>query len=317
MAESLAMLPWYPGDFMRSTRGWSVTAKGVYRELLDAQWDIGGLPEDPEQLRALIGATATEWAQGWKRCEEKFVVCHDGSRRNTVLEHHRDRTLSLREGRSAGGKAAAAKRWEGHKSAKADASLSYSSAIADASLSGSKQLIAERCHPSPSPSPSPDPSPSPSRSEEARPDDWTEFEQIKIRYPERAGRDRWIYAQKAIGKRIEEGATWQQLREGAERYCRFMQASGKLGTEFVMAPDKFFSDPDLPWAQAWDLPKLPVKPGAPSLRTTPATEEEMAEAKRQAIADNAANAAERERKIADARARSSPQPLFAGAKREG
>jgi len=29
--ESLPMLPWFPANFLSATRGWSVTARGVYR----------------------------------------------------------------------------------------------------------------------------------------------------------------------------------------------------------------------------------------------------------------------------------------------
>jgi uncharacterized protein YdaU (DUF1376 family) len=92
---ALPMLPWFPGSFMSSTRGWSVTAKGVYRELLDAQWDLKTLPVDPEELRQLIGATPAEWALGWPKCEPKFPLVDDG-RRNARLENHRSESERLR-----------------------------------------------------------------------------------------------------------------------------------------------------------------------------------------------------------------------------
>lgn len=102
MSAGLAMMPWFPGDFMRSTRGWSVTAKGVYRELLDAQWDMGNLPGDIEELCALIGATAGEWSKGWGKCESKFPLCGDGVRRNERLESHRAKSADLTERRQKG-----------------------------------------------------------------------------------------------------------------------------------------------------------------------------------------------------------------------
>lgn len=97
------MMPWFPGDFMRSTRGWSVTAKGVYRELLDAQWDMGDLPADPEELRETIGATPAEWEIGWKKCESKFPVRRT-ARRNLRLEEHRIRSEEIASERSAAGR---------------------------------------------------------------------------------------------------------------------------------------------------------------------------------------------------------------------
>jgi uncharacterized protein YdaU (DUF1376 family) len=95
VSASLAMLPWFPGDFMRSTRGWSLTARGVYRELLDAQWDMGQLPASTEDLAALIGATAAEWQKGWSKCESKFPITEDGMRRNERLEFHRSKSEQL------------------------------------------------------------------------------------------------------------------------------------------------------------------------------------------------------------------------------
>lgn len=89
---SFALLPWYPSSFLSSTRGWSVTARGIYRELLDCQWDMGGLPSEGAELRQLIGATSTEW-KAWPLVEQKFPLCADGLRRNTKLEEHRQRSV--------------------------------------------------------------------------------------------------------------------------------------------------------------------------------------------------------------------------------
>lgn len=55
-------MPWYPRDFASATRTWPLVARGAFRELLDAQWDMGGsqaglLPADPEELRELARAT--------------------------------------------------------------------------------------------------------------------------------------------------------------------------------------------------------------------------------------------------------------------
>lgn len=115
MAESLAMMPWFPRDFLAATRGWSVTASGVYRALLDAQWDLGLLPNDPQTLKELIGATTREWNAGWTKCEAKFPVV-DGGRRNERLELHRAKALRLSEKRKAigskGGQASAQSRVE-------------------------------------------------------------------------------------------------------------------------------------------------------------------------------------------------------------
>jgi uncharacterized protein YdaU (DUF1376 family) len=83
--RSLPMLPWYPSSFMSSTRGWSVTARGVYRELLDVQWEMGALPSEAETLQRIIVATNAEW-KSWRLIEGKFPIGTDGLRRNPRLE---------------------------------------------------------------------------------------------------------------------------------------------------------------------------------------------------------------------------------------
>jgi uncharacterized protein YdaU (DUF1376 family) len=103
---SFALLPWFPANFMSSTRGWSVTARGIYRELLDCQWEIGGLPADPAALQRLVGATAAEW-KSWPGVEPKFPTCSDGLRRNPTLERHRAHSIE----RSMKAAASARERW--------------------------------------------------------------------------------------------------------------------------------------------------------------------------------------------------------------
>ena len=150
------MLPWFPGDFMTATRGWSVTARGVYRELLDAQWDMGALPSDPDELRGLINATPTEWGLGWKKCELKFPVGEDGQRRNGRLEMHRIKAEQLTALRSEVG------RRGGQASAQAKAKQRSSKGASKPSSKGEANSQAKVNHPSPSPSPSPSPEPKPS-----------------------------------------------------------------------------------------------------------------------------------------------------------
>jgi hypothetical protein len=154
----MSMLPWYPRDFASATRGWPLVARAVYRELLDAQWDLGSLQDDPKQLRELAHCTIGEWRLAWRYLEAKFPVFLNESdhksgkkfRRNPRLEQHRNRALELSEKRSR----AAKSRWEG-----------------DASAHASADAIAPvlHLHPSPSPSPSPSPKNAPSERREDAP----------------------------------------------------------------------------------------------------------------------------------------------------
>ena len=94
-APQMAKMPWYPRDFASATRGWPLVARGAYRELLDAQWDMGSLPEDSRELRLIVAATPKEWGVCWRLIESKVPVFPDGRRRNPRLEAHRVKAVEL------------------------------------------------------------------------------------------------------------------------------------------------------------------------------------------------------------------------------
>lgn len=108
--QSLPMLPWFPAAFMSSTRGWSVTARGIYRELLDAQWDLGGLPAAESELKLIIKATRSEWKKA-PIVLQKFPLCEDGLRRNPTLESIRLKSAARAEKHRRGAGKTNAKRW--------------------------------------------------------------------------------------------------------------------------------------------------------------------------------------------------------------
>lgn len=102
-----AKLPWFPRDFSSATRLWPLVARGAYRELLDLQWDVGGievgtLPEDAQQLRELVRASAAEWKVAWPYLEPKFPKVQGGGRRNARLEEHRIAAVREYESRRRG-----------------------------------------------------------------------------------------------------------------------------------------------------------------------------------------------------------------------
>ena len=107
----LPFLPWYPDRFLSTHRGWSVTTKGVFRELYDCEWEMLSLPADPEELQQLIGATKAEWKTSWPLIQPEFPVDTDGRRRNPVLEADRAKSLSLRDRNRDGAAKTNAKRW--------------------------------------------------------------------------------------------------------------------------------------------------------------------------------------------------------------
>lgn len=79
-----------------------------------------------------------------------------------------------------------------------------------------------------------------------------EFVRLREIYPDRAGDQNWRRALHACQARIAEGHSWADILDGAERYARFIEATGKLGTEYVKqaatfcGPDKAFLNPWIP-----------------------------------------------------------------------
>jgi len=108
--KSFPMMPWFPANFMSSTRGWPLTARGIYRELLDCQWEMGSIPADPSALQRLTGASASEWKL-WSIVQDKFPLCSDGVRRNPRLEKHRSESARLSKLHRLGADKTNAKRW--------------------------------------------------------------------------------------------------------------------------------------------------------------------------------------------------------------
>lgn len=84
------------------------------------------------------------------------------------------------------------------------------------------------------------------------PDD-PEFDRLREIYPDRAGDQSWRRALQACHARIAEGHTWQEILDGAARYARFIEATGKLGTEYVKQAATFCG-PDKPFLNPWIPP---------------------------------------------------------------
>lgn len=106
---------WYPRDFISSAAVamMSVTARGVYRALLDRQWEDGEIPTDPNLARRSIGAREDEWSEWIEFHDTCFPECPDGSRRNPVLAEQRDKSL----GQIETSRKASLSRWQESKSA--------------------------------------------------------------------------------------------------------------------------------------------------------------------------------------------------------
>lgn len=78
-------------------------------------------------------------------------------------------------------------------------------------------------------------------------------EQIRGHYPTGQYRDSaWLKASHFVARRLDEGVGAEQLVDAAARYCDQQRARGKIGTEFVLSPAKFYELTD--WRGPFPLP---------------------------------------------------------------
>jgi len=82
-------MPWFPSAFLGSTRGWPCCARLLYRELLEAQWTMGSLPDDEPELIRVANVGEDCFRRGWPYVKRKFRPGRDGRLRNARLEQHR------------------------------------------------------------------------------------------------------------------------------------------------------------------------------------------------------------------------------------
>jgi uncharacterized protein YdaU (DUF1376 family) len=129
--EPLPYYRWYWRDW-RGSRGvqkMTATERGIYRELLDEQWRVGHLVNDPEWLAEAAMCTEQELANAWQVLSKCFPPI-DGTEgqllANTRLESERTENDTLRAKRamagSLGGKANAKQML--HSSSRAEQSSS-------------------------------------------------------------------------------------------------------------------------------------------------------------------------------------------------
>lgn len=88
-----------------------------------------------------------------------------------------------------------------------------------------------------------------------------EFERIWQGRPRREGTDSKRKASQACNARRKEGYTWEQMSDGLLRYKAFVEAKGKLGTEFVMMASTFFG-PDRHFLEPWTFTPPPPPSGS-------------------------------------------------------
>lgn len=111
----LPYVPWYHGDFLRSTAGWTLLERAAYWMLLCSEWESGPLPNEPERLAAIAGVYPDEFIVLWQHIGHKFTKMADGRWVNERMELHRKkyrefRRLQIEGGRKGGKRSAAIRR---------------------------------------------------------------------------------------------------------------------------------------------------------------------------------------------------------------
>jgi uncharacterized protein YdaU (DUF1376 family) len=110
MSKSFPYTPWYHGDFLRSTVGWTLLEQAVYWRLLCAQWDSGPLPNDMTRLASIAGTDVATVTAVWPVVGKKFKRTAVGLINKRMADHRRD-YLEFRRRQSEGGKKGMASRW--------------------------------------------------------------------------------------------------------------------------------------------------------------------------------------------------------------
>lgn len=252
--NSLAMMPWFPRDFIAATRHLALAERGAYRELLDYQWEMGALPADPIRLARLLAITAAEFEPIWEAIRDKFESTTVGLL-NKRLEEHRKKAEEQRDKKVRGAAKTNAKRY-GERADIDTLCESHSDALTVSP-------------PSPSPSPSPsllknkekkgDTAAAPPRkprrvSRETEDPEW--LLDFKLVYPVRAGDPDWRGAIGAARARMAEGHTAAEFIAGARRYAAFCEADSSVGSKYVKQASTFLG-PGKPFLLPWHAPPKP------------------------------------------------------------
>jgi uncharacterized protein YdaU (DUF1376 family) len=111
MKRAPPYVPWFHGDFLRSTAGWTLIEQAVYWKLLCSQWENGVLPSDMTRLASIAGTDAATITAVWPVVGKKFKRTAAGLVNKRMQEHRRD-YHEFRQRQSEGGRKGAAARWK-------------------------------------------------------------------------------------------------------------------------------------------------------------------------------------------------------------
>jgi len=114
-------MPFYIGDYLADTMHLTRDQHGAYVLLIFAYWRRGGpLPDDDNQLAAIVRATANEWRKLLRPVIIAFFQVAGGLWRHKRIDAEIAKAVSNNEERRKAGAKGAAKRWQTDSSAIAE-----------------------------------------------------------------------------------------------------------------------------------------------------------------------------------------------------
>ena len=225
----------YPGDYRRDTTDLTLAEHGAYALLMDSAYSTEA-PLDPARVYRIAGAVTADEQAAVDTVLARFWVLSDDGWRNARVEKE---VAASRKQADAGRRGAVAKSRVFAKTLAP--TLAKNRRVEAGMRARGPDTRYQKEDPLPEGSTSPNldhPPESSLGSADAQPDT-DDFEAFKAAYPKRAGAQRWQQAMRAANARQREGSTLADMVAGAERYCRWCELTGKVGTEYVMQAASF------------------------------------------------------------------------------
>ncbi len=215
------------GDYAEATAHLSFVEDAAYSRCIRKYYSTEmPLPADPKAVQRLIGARSKEERTAVEAVLQEFFTLESDGWHNPRC----DEEIARFKDKQSKAKRSADARWTAHRShseGTPNAMRTHSEGNALQSPVSNHQTPVKK---------------SSLRSDSARERDDQAFGAVKHAYP--AGiypQSDWLLAERESHRRVEEGAAWDEIRAGVERYARQCEAKGSLGTQFVLSPAKFFA----------------------------------------------------------------------------
>src|SRR5271155_1784791 len=114
MSQARPWMAFYGDDYYGDTKTQCLTAEqhGYYQALIWAYWKHGGLPNDDESVRKILGKFVEISREKWRRVLPSLRGFFDDEWRHARIDKELRRVVQVSEKRQELGKAGATKRWQ-------------------------------------------------------------------------------------------------------------------------------------------------------------------------------------------------------------